>query len=322
MSILDDFLSDAEGQELTILELLGFWGYTTRNPAIMMTITARLEAMGLRTEPGLDEGDVTDLVKIVPLGEAAPDGESGSDEEAPVSVTMSVGTLPSAVNGVESVDLDDKLATAETLMLANSYSQVAVLQDGQLRGAVTWESLAAAKARGKEHVRSALDAQVTRLHPNDDLLRHAPHIWTTGFAFVVDSRHAPVGIVTTADLADQFVKLANPFVLISDIERNLRVVIARICTFEEMKAKASYKKNFHSENSLVFGDYVRIFSDPVHWAACRWAIDQQAFINALNGVKAIRNEVMHFKPETLSETDVNKLVSFLKFVGMFSQPLA
>jgi restriction system protein len=328
----EEFLADAAGQKMPLLELLATFGHSVRNQRAMLDVTSALESAGLTTDPPLDlVEDRRQVVRIVPIAQdpgdvGAPDptlsapAEDVQDEDIPVQVSMLVGDLPSAVAGVLDVSLDDTMAYAETLMLINSFSQLAVVHDGQLRGVVTWESISAAKIRGESELRAALDPKPEVVQADDDLLKQVPRIRIAGFALVVDGDHLPTGIVTTADLADQFVNLANPFVVISEIERRLRRIIRAVCTIEQIKEKARYKKKTHSADDLMFGDYQTIFADPVLWSLFGWQIHQTVFVDKLDGVREIRNEVMHFKPEPLSTENAAALSSFLSFVSWLDHP--
>ncbi|MFI0411527.1 CBS domain-containing protein [Actinomadura sp. 3N508] len=306
-----------EPLEIGVRELLWHWGYAIRSDAVVQEITSDLASHGLTTVPVLADAGRT--VEIVPAPEAAapepPAAVSEVDDEAPVRVSLRVRELPSATRGVTSVDIDGTLAHAETTMLSDDFSQLAVLQDGLLRGAITWDSIRLAKARGKSDLRSALDPLPEVLKCDDDLLKQASRIWAGGFAFVEDEDRKLVGIVTLADLAEQFVGLANPFVLLSEIEQRLRRLVRKICTVEEMRRKARYPNKTSGADDLMFGDYKKIFEDTTLFQRCGWAdIDHQVFVDKLDRVRVIRNDVMHFSPEGVRDEHTRALSAFIKFI--------
>ncbi|GAA4240565.1 hypothetical protein GCM10022254_65720 [Actinomadura meridiana] len=303
--------------EIGVRELLGHWGHAVRSDAVVADVTADLAAHGLTTVPPLaDAGRTVEIVPIpVDTEPESPSAEPEVDDEAPVRVSLRVRELPSATGGVTSVALDDTLAQAETTMLSDDFSQLAVLQDGRLRGAVTWDSIRLARARGSGDLRSAVDPLPEVLKCDDDLLRHAPRIYTAGFAFVEDENRTLVGIVTLADLAQQFVGLANPFVLLSEIEQRLRRLVRRICDLAEMRAKARYPNKTDGADDLMFGDYKKIFEDETLFLRCGWAdIDHDVFVEKLDRVRVIRNDVMHFSPEGVRDEHTRTLNAFIKFI--------
>jgi len=56
-------------------------------------------------------------------------------------ITLRIDVLPSAAGGVSTVGPDDDVQLAITKMVADNYSQLAVLdENGLLRGAISWES--------------------------------------------------------------------------------------------------------------------------------------------------------------------------------------
>ncbi|TDC96967.1 CBS domain-containing protein [Actinomadura sp. 7K507] len=302
--------------EIGVRELLGHWGRAARSDAVVEEITAGLASHGLTTVPDLaDAGRTVEIALVPETAEPRQQSEPVVDDEAPVRVSLRVRELPSATGGVTSVSIGDTLSQAETTMLSDDFSQLAVLEEGRLRGAVTWVSIHLAKARGERDVRSALDPLPEVLKCDDDLLKQAPRIWGSGFAFVENEERDPVGIVTLADLAEQFVGLANPFVLLSEIEQRLRRLVRKICTVEEMRGKARYPRRTHGADDLMFGDYKNIFEDEALFGRCGWTdIDRIVFVGKLDRVRIIRNEVMHFSPEGVRDEHTRALNAFIKFI--------
>src|SRR5206468_1431936 len=107
-----------------------------------------------------------------------------SDGEAPTfgEVTLIVGSLRSASQPVCSVPLDASLLKAQSLMMMNDYSQLAVMSDARfLRGAVTWESIAKTSLQiAKPRIGDCLiPAELVRFE--DDLIQHIPQIVRSGY---------------------------------------------------------------------------------------------------------------------------------------------
>ncbi|MBA9005012.1 CBS domain-containing protein [Thermomonospora cellulosilytica] len=307
----------AEQVEITVRELLGHWGHTPpRNYTIIDEIERDLAEYGLTTVPDLADAGLRVRIVAAVTEQAPPqDGPAVEDEEAPVRVSLSVGDLRSARAGVQCVGLDDTLDHAETLMLCDDYSQLAVVQDGRLHGAVTWKSVRFAMGRGEQKVRAAHDPRPTTARLDEDLLAVTRRMEPSGFALVKDDADALVGIITRADLADQFVDVAHPFVLINEIEQRMRHLVDRICTLEEIRAKARYPNKTNGVHDLMFGDYKKIFEDPDLFSRCGWAgIARSAFVDKLDRVRVIRNEATHFRPEGIRDEQTQALKSFIEFL--------
>lgn len=319
MTAPEDFLSTAEGRELTVRELLSHWGHTTRTHEASQEVRSALDAARLTTEPRFEDVySSRDTVRIIAVAEAPQPAEPEAEadiEEAPVQVSLRVKDLPSARGGVVSVGPDDTLTEATTLMMSHGYSQLAVKDGALLRGAITWESISAATARGDDDdLRACLHESPEVIRADDELLTQVHRIRSAGFAFVENEARQLVGIVTTADLTDQFANLAGPFFLLSEIERRLRRQIVRICTVSEMKQRASRPNKVNSVNDLVFGDCQAIFNDTDLWCRLGWRMAQLIFVEKLDEVRRIRNEVMHFRPTRLSDENMLTLENFAKWL--------
>ncbi len=56
-------------------------------------------------------------------------------------------------------------------------------------------------------------------------------------------------------------------------------------------------KNVHD---LEIGDYLHVLQNPEWWSRLRLAVDRVAFVKMLDEVREIRNDIMHFNPDTPS----------------------
>lgn len=314
----EEFLTGAEGQELTLRELMSYWGHSVRNHRTIREVRDALNQAGLTTDPLFEDArDARQIVRIIPVEQGPLVAQPSEDlsEDAPAQVSFRVGDLPSADCEVLSVGLDDSLDYARTLMMRHDYSQLAIMDGKHLRGAITWESISTATLRGVQpSLRTTLDPNPEVLRSYDELLTQLPRIQRVGFAFVEDEDHHLVGIVTTADLAGQLANLAVPFLLISEIECRLRRHIQGICSVLDMKTKASRPNKVNSVNDLVFGECQAIFQDDLFWGRLNWGLDRLVFVEDLDNVRKIRNDIMHFRPNPLSDDKIVALEDFARWL--------
>jgi len=249
--------------------------------------------------------------------EPALDVVEATDRSLP-EVSLRVGSLRSANLSVTSVAPDDTLERAQALMMAHDYSQLAVISGTRtLRGAIGWESIAQARIRDpKASLREAIiPAELVR--SEDDLLDQIPKIIDAGFVFVSAADNQIQGIVTTADLSLQFATLANPFFLLAEIERRLRRIIGLTFNAEELAEvvdPADAERTVRSADDLTLGEYVRLIEKPDYWKRLSWALDRKVFIDAMQEVRRIRNDVMHFSPDPLDDRQLGQLENFLKWL--------
>ncbi len=72
---------------------------------------------------------------------------------------------------------------------------------------------------------------------------------------------------------------------------------------------------------MNFGDYIRIIEKPEHWERLKLSIDRNHFIQHLEKIRAIRNDIMHFDPEGITiqqKEDLLKMAGFLMVLRKFT----
>ncbi|GAB3938835.1 hypothetical protein GCM10027614_19730 [Micromonospora vulcania] len=130
-----------------------------------------------------------------------------------------------------------------------------------------------------------------------------------------------VGIITGADIAGRFHKLALPFFLVGEIEFRLRLCLGPKLTGDPVR---NLKGPNHSGDfsKLMFGEYVRLLdgdqSNGTHrlhaddnWKTLGWGgVDRAQFVAQLNRVRVIRNQIAHFDEQPLSEQQLDELGEF------------
>jgi hypothetical protein len=299
-------------EQLSARELIGLWGVERRWSSANDRIVSGLAKYGLGTDPDFVSGGLDQQVKVVLLEEPPESQEAATDRGL-----LRVGTLPSATAGVASVTPHDGLRTAQTLMWTNDYSQLAVMNGSRdLKGAVSWESIARARLRNpnaelKECIVEAVDVKM-----DTPLLEAVRLIIANEFFFVRSQDNTVTGIVTTMDLSDQFASLAGPFLTLGEIERLLRIPIDATFTTDEMSEVLlpDDDRIVDGSHSLSLGEIQRLLDQPSNWERLEWPADRQVFIKALNTIREIRNEIMHFSPDPIEKGRLEKLDAFLKMV--------
>lgn len=202
--------------------------------------------------------------------------------------------------------------------MKNDYSQLAVMSsERNLRGAITWESIAQASMRTNDpQVRDCvIPAEMVRFE--DDLIHHIPRIVQAGYVFVQAQDRTISGIVTTADLSEEFGRLATPFFLIGEIERRLRRAVDRIFSpgeLTEVRNPQDATRDVASADDLTIGEYVRLLEHPQRWDKTGWQVERRIFIDALNRVRELRNDVLHFSPDPLDEDQLDELRRFIRWL--------
>jgi CBS domain-containing protein len=230
-------------------------------------------------------------------------------------VSLTVRNLKSATSGVKCVQRNHNLLLARAYMLRFDYSQLAVMAGKrQLVGAVSWDSMALAAIRDPEFTLADATIPARAVELDDDLIELIPVIADKGFVFVTGQDRELSGIVTTADLSMQFRTLAGPFLVIGEIERRLRLTLSNhfsVSELAQVRDPADTNRTIDSVNDLTLGETLRMLENPDNWDRLNWPVERAEFVNALNDVKSIRNEVMHFSPDPLSSDQEEALTNFV-----------
>jgi len=125
------------------------------------------------------------------------------------------------------------------------------------------------------------------------------------------------GIITASDFNEQFRKLAEPFLLIGEIENGIRRMLHGKFTVADLKAACGPDgdpEKIEAVADLNFGDYIQLIQEERHWRRLQLEIDRVEFIKHLDKIREIRNDVMHFDPEGLESGDLTTLTEFAQFL--------
>ncbi|WP_279581805.1 CBS domain-containing protein [Fodinicola feengrottensis] len=299
---------DQQPERISVRDLLSLWGAKDRGDQVSQ-IEADLANHGLVTSPSFravtldtmvslttppDEPEVTAIAEVAGIDDAAvaEDDEGGGD----LNVRLTVGNL-SPLDGVMSVEPNSTFDEAITKMLLNDFSQLAVLSGSRnLRGAVTWRSIAHARHQKPDaSFADAIDHRVDVVDYDRDLFEVLPTLQQREFVFVRNETKEIAGIVTTADVADRYGEMATPFFQLGELDQTLRWVLSR--AFDIQTIRRHCNRSVATFDQLSIGDYQRVLENQQVWVELGWPLDRRTFINRLEEIRLIRNKVMHFHPD-------------------------
>lgn len=325
---LDEIKQDvADGKEpsISVRKLLRWFGASRCGTSIVERIEAELEEADLRTDPhftttwidapvtfGKREPDPKAQV-AVPLAPGAPQTPDTDGEKAEelAGTTHLVRMLDAANREVVSIKPQDPIEKAITLMLAHDFSQLAVMTGPRdLKEAISWKSIGSRLSQRKER-KEARDAmeQAAEVHDSDSLFETTKTIIQRTYVFVRSSvDNKTTGIVTATDLSEQFQKLSEPFLLLGRIENQIRRTIEKVFDAETFRAACDdndpeRKAAVTRASQLTFGEYQRIFENETNWQATGFVACRKTFCRELDETRKLRNEIMHFHPDVLEESD-------------------
>lgn len=326
-------------QPVTVREFLSWFGAQRRGYWIVAEIHNELEKHKLKTEPDFEseyidspisltlipakkKGKLASEIKAVEL---AGSGQATSEGVATLTVatpyadpTYRISKLAAANNAPLTVAPDASLSEAATKMLTHGYSQLPVMNGREVKGVVSWTSIGTRLALGgkSSRVRELMD-QAQEIRADASMFQAIPIIVQHQYVLVRAADNRISGIVTSSDLSLQFQLLAEPFLMLSEIENHIRRLIgSKFSQAELVQARdpGATDRRVNRVEDLAFGEYLRLLENPERWTKLGLAIDRATFCKQLDRVREIRNEVMHFDPDGASPTDRETLREFAQFL--------
>ena len=298
-------------EKLPVREFIGWYGKRRRGSLLVKHIRNKMEALQLRTVPDFEFAYIDSKIKI----ETAGDSPSGGLED-PVH---RIGTLAAAHNKPMSVAPDEPLKVATTKMQINDFSQLPVMTgERTVKGIISWKSIGTSFSLvgPGAGVRDCMEESVEEISIDAPLYEAIGSIAKHGYLLVRGKDKAVTGIVTETDLSEQFMHLAGPFLLIGEIEGHLRQLIHGKFTVKEMQltSEGEGERDISGSADLTFGGYCRLLQNPDYWERLNLAVDRGQFVEHLESVRKIRNDVMHFDPDGLSPEDERMLRGVARFL--------
>ena len=188
----------------------------------------------------------------------------------------------------------------------------------EVKGMISWKSIGIRLSLGHEcHlVRDCMNPFAPEVPFATPLFSAIGDISQHGYVLVRGEDKTITGIVTSSDVADQFVQLAGPFLSIGEIEGYLRSLIHRKFTVEELKQAlppSSSGRTVSGPEDLTIGEYHQLLGKEELWNRLNLNLDRKEFIRQLDWIREKRNDVMHFAPDGLEPQDLSRLESIATF---------
>lgn len=336
---MDDRLTEIakrlkQGQKvspISVREFLGWFGAQRRGSWVVYWIRRNLDDAGLTTEPDFESAYIDSKVNFaLARTEEAEDKKEAVDAEAQTESVLTpaitttdptyrISKLAAANNRPISTSPDATVAEAVTLMMANDFSQLPVMtNDRDVKGILSWTSIGSRLALGKDgvHVRELMDTS-HEMRAESSLFQAIPIIVEHQYVLVRGPDNRITGIVTASDLSLQFQQLAEPFLLLGEIENHIRRILGDKFSAEELndaKNEADIEREVNSVADLTFGEYIRLLESNDRWSKVNLPIDRKTFCRELEQVRRIRNDVMHFDPDGIAPDDLERLRDFVRFL--------
>lgn len=326
---------------MSVRTFLGLFGRERRGFQVVSRIRKELKKHKLATQPDFENENIDNLIKIV-LAQPEPQPsatvrrlvrtvkspalpevpEIPPVEEVPATeprnsvVTIRQG-IPSAGQAPATVRPQETVKMALSRLMAEKL-ELLVVQNGdraRVEGIFSYASFTHAHLAGKmpKTVGDCTSHEFTEVNEEKPLIDAVRDIMRLGTVVVRSSQNKLCGVVTARDVAPVFIELAEPFLLLGQIENHLRGLLERAkLKKDEYKALVvdsaiDRKARTEGPDDLTLGELIVAFESEAMWGKVGLHFDKATFTKRLHGVREIRNKVMHFSPDGLPPEDVAKL---------------
>ncbi len=293
-------------------ELINAFGYEKRTSGNRACINKYLQDNKLETVPDYLNAWIDGEITLRHKKRAK--SKNGADPIQRIKI------LPAANKEPITVKRDAGLVEATTLMILHNYSQLPLISNTKtIVGYISWGTIGSKISNGvqSDKVSDYCSKDIAVIEYEKPLLEAIKIIIDKEFAVVQKPDKTISGIVTIADISDQFLTLTEPFLLLEQIENHVRQILDGKFLLDELIEFCKIrdqKREIEHIDDLTFGDYIRIIEKPEHWEKLNLSVDRIHFIKQLEKVRKIRNDIMHFNPEGITESqriDLTKMARLL-----------
>jgi len=340
--IADDLRRGEESITVTVREFLSWFGAQRRSYWNVHSINGSLKKASLQTEPDYESAyidsdisfrltseEIVELVieektagaaeemNAIPSESCVVEGK-GPDLSAYADPTYRISKLAASNKTPVFVNPDATIQEAVTLMLTNDFSQLPVMtSERQVKGVISWTSIGTRLALSKSgvHVKDLMDTH-QEIRSDASMFQAIPIIIEHQYVLIRGSDNRIIGIVTASDLSLQFQQLAEPFLLLGEIENHIRRILASKflpAELAEARDPSDADREINEVADLTFGEYIRLLENPDRWDKLNLPIDRKTLVKEIDRVREIRNDVMHFDPDPMPPSDLRFLRDLVEF---------
>ena len=320
--VFQKIVDSKQSEKSSARSLLSLFGYSRRGYLVCQEINNALKEYSLKTEPYWADIWIDEEVTISPAEKTT--GNSIAISKS-VDTIKRIKLLNEANEEPKFTNLDDKIEKATTSMQLHGYSQLPVSNNGHLQvhsivGYISWKTIAIKNIHGKggDFVRDYLERDICILPSDTPILKALEDIHKHGFILVSNNKKRICGMITTTQMSSTYKTLTDKFLLIEQIERQVRAILNGKFTLGEINdiiKKEQGAQEVNSIDELTFGQYLRIIEGNENWEKLNLKFDKKIIIEKLTAVKNLRNDIMHFDPTDITPEQVNELSNGSDFLN-------
>lgn len=343
----DHILKSHTTKVLRVKELLSWFQAQRRGVQVVREIRSALKSTKLVTVPDFEVAYIDQRITLKaqqterknrraskkPVRDERPSGThsfgAGVFGGSALDPAQRIGMVEAANSPPTSVALNAILTEATSQMVTDNYSQLPVMHGERTAlGFVSWTSIGRAtvtSANDCKYVSDCIDEDFEVVRSEDHIFEAIRKMGERDAVLVKNKQEKVVGIVTAYDINRHLCDLAEPFLLLREIEYFLRRLIEREYSLDELRANRDSiertgkttedKRKINFVTDLSFGDYVRLLEKKANWDRLPFnSLSRTECTKRLKDVGRIRNDVMHFRPDEITNKDLNRLRGTRKFL--------
>lgn len=341
MSELEDIAKKLrDGQDarpMSVRSFLALFNQERRGYKVVDRIRRELREFGLNSQPDFENENIDNPIQIV----LAVDQMSGQDQVSSQTSAQAIGAIgevssddlpykepreavvtirqgiPAAGKMPASIRPDEPVMKALSRLMDEKLSLLIVQKGDRARaeGVFSYESFSHSHMAGRQpnQVKDCMSRDFLEVNEEKPLIDAVKDIIRHGTVVVRSSQNQLCGVVTARDVTSVFVELAEPFLLLGQIENHLRALMERArLTKDEYKtlvieSDPTRRMKTEGPDDLTLGELITAFERDTYWKKVGLQFDKATFTNRLHSVRDIRNKVMHFSPDGLPPEDVESL---------------
>ena len=313
-----------QGEKMTKRDFIWLFDmYEKRTSGNVWRINEYLQKEKMIVIPNYQNGWIDDKIELKEKDKAKiknGNSDKSDDEFDPIN---RLSVLEAASKTPISISRDATLEKAYHLLWKHEFSQLPIMNnEREVLGIISWQSIAKGLIAKKQSscVKDFMTKDFTILEEHTPLFDAIKEVIKSGVVFVIDKEKKIKGPITPSDLNEQFIEQIEPYILLEQIENFIRLILHDKIVLEDLLKLLSTESELRiilSISDMTFGDYLVIFGNNEMWKLLKLPFVKSDFVNELDEIRKIRNGVMHFHPDRISDSELKLLRKMSNFLMDF-----
>ncbi|WP_298117128.1 CBS domain-containing protein [Flavobacterium sp.] len=316
IELINQIKKQGKSETMTIRNFIWLFDcYEKRTSGNVWRINNFLHNEKMMVVPNYQNGWIDEMIELKEMDKAKIKNGKVADEneEEKFDPINRLSVLKAAAQTPLSITKESNLEKAYHLMWKNDYSQLPVMNDERaILGIISWQSIAKGLiAKKKSNLVKDFMTNDYKVLPEDTPLFDAiKEVIKTEMIFVLSKDKKILGPVTPFDLNEEFLEQIEPYILLEQIENFIRLILNDKIIHDDILKLLTVQdstRKIDSISDMTFGEYLRVIENNEMWTLLGLPFVKSDFVNELEEIRKIRNGVMHFHPDKISDVELKKL---------------